>query len=249
MDWGRAKMVLILSFLFLNLLLGYQMWVTRWDPTLLNSDSKAFKEETKQLLASKNIKVVKTIPKAVPKLRQISVKFADNGSPKLVTLPASIPYTSFTAKNSLRDLAFKADIPNATQYQLDPGLVKKDEVLFNQMHENVPLFDVTLQLFAKKAQITGYKQAFVEVQSGVEQKEQKEQKVISAYTAVRSLAENYLPVGSVITDIQLGYHGQRFNSDTQPMLPFWRIVLEKGAPYYVQAFSGAVEGNQEQTKN
>jgi hypothetical protein len=58
-----------------------------------------------------------------------------------------------------------------------------------------------------------------------------------------------LPVGSVITDIQLGYHGQRFDSETQPMLPFWRIVLEKGAPYYVQAFSGAVEGNQEQTKS
>jgi regulatory protein YycI of two-component signal transduction system YycFG len=250
MDWGRAKMVLILSFLFLNLLLGYQMWVTRWDPTLLNADMKAFKEETKQLLASKNIKVINNIPSAVPKLSQISVKFADNnGDPKLVTLPAPIPYTSFKAKNSLRDLALKADIPNATQYQLDPGLVKPDEILFNQMYENVPLFDVTLQLFAKKAEITGYKQAFVEVQLGVDQKEQKLTKVISAYTAVRSLAENYLPVGSVITNIQLGYHGQRFDSETQPMLPFWRIVLEKGAPYYVQAFSGAVEGNQEQTKS
>jgi regulatory protein YycI of two-component signal transduction system YycFG len=247
MDWSRAKMVLILSFLFLNLLLGYQMWVTRWDPGLLNSDMSAFKEETKQLLTSKNIKVMNTIPKDVPKLKQISVKFADNnGNPKLVALQVPLPFTNFTAKNSLRDLALKADIPNATQYQLDRGLVKADVILFNQMHENVPMFDVTLQLFAKKAEITGYKQAFVEVQSGVEQKVQK---VISAYTAVRSLAENYLPVGSVITDIQLGYHGQRFDSETQPMLPFWRIVLENGDQKYVQAFSGAVEGNQDQTKN
>jgi regulatory protein YycI of two-component signal transduction system YycFG len=250
MDWGRAKMVLILSFLFLNLLLGYQMWVTRWDPTLLNSDMKAFKEDTKQLLASKNIKVINNIPSDVPKMRQISVKFTDpNAETKLIKLPAPIPYTNLKAKNSLRDFAFKADIPNATQYKLDEGLVKPSEFLFNQMSDNVPLFDVTLQLFTKNSQVTGYKQAFVEVQLGVEQKEQKPVKVISAYTAVRSLAENYLPVGSVITDIQLGYHGQRFNSDTQPMLPFWRIVLEKGAPYYVQAFSGAVEGNQEQTKN
>lgn len=247
MDWGRAKMVLILSFLFLNLLLGYQMWVTRWNPGLLNSDMTAFKEETKQLLTSKNIKVLITIPKAVPKLRQISVKFADNnGDPKLVPLQAPVAYLNFSSKNSLRDFAFKADIPNASQYQLDLSESKADVFIFNQIFEDVPMFDVTLQLFAKKAVITGYKQAFVEVQSGVEQKEQK---VISAYTAVRSLAENYLPAGSVITSIQLGYHGQRFDSETQPMLPFWRIVLDKGAPYYVQAFSGAVEGNQEQTKN
>jgi regulatory protein YycI of two-component signal transduction system YycFG len=247
MDWGRAKMVLILSFLFLNLLLGYQMWATRWDPGLLNSNMTALKEETMLQLTNKNIKVLITIPKAVPKLRQISVKFAgNNGNPKLVTLQAPIPYTSFTTKNSLRDLALKADIPNALLYQLDLGVHNADGFVFNQMYMDVPLFDITLQLFAKKAEITGYKQAFVEVQSGVEQKEQK---VISAYTAVRSLAENYLPVGSIITDIQLGYHGQKFDSETQPMLPFWRIVVDKGAPYYVQAFSGAVEGNQDQTKN
>ncbi|MEX2461634.1 MAG: two-component system regulatory protein YycI [Paenibacillaceae bacterium] len=247
MDWSRAKMVLILSFLILNLLLGYQMWATRWDPRLLNSDMSAFKEETKQLLTSKNIKVLITIPKAVPKLRQISVKFADNnGDPKLIVLPDPIAYTNFTAKNSLRDLAFKADIPNASQYQLDRSVKQANLYIFNQMFEDIPMFDITLQLIVGKGTITGYKQTFVEVQSGIEQKEQK---VISAYTAVRSLAENYLPTGSVITDIQLGYHGQRFDSQTQPMLPFWRIVLAQGTSYYVQAFSGAVEGNQEQTKN
>jgi regulatory protein YycI of two-component signal transduction system YycFG len=139
-------------------------------------------------------------------------------------------------------LAFKADIPNATEYQLDHSLEKGDVHVFNQMYGDIPMFDVTLQLFAEKGEITGYKQAYVEVQSGVDQKDQK---VISAYTAVRTLAQNYLPAGSVITDIQLGYHGQRFNSETHPMLPFWRIVLDKGDRYYVQAFSGAVEGNQD----
>jgi regulatory protein YycI of two-component signal transduction system YycFG len=223
------------------------MWATRWDPGLLNSNITALKEETMLQLTNKNIKVLIAIPKAVPKLRQISVKFADNnGNPKVVALQAPIPYTGFTTKNSLRDLALKADIPNATQYQLDRGLTIAGGFIFNQMYMDVPLFDISMQIFVKKAEITGYKQAFVEVQSGVEQKEQK---VISAYTAVRSLAENYLPVGSVITDIQLGYHGQKFDSETQPMLPFWRIVVDKGAPYYVQAFSGAVEGNQDQTKN
>jgi regulatory protein YycI of two-component signal transduction system YycFG len=247
MDWGRAKMVLILSFLFLNLLLGYQLWATRLDPGLLNSGMSALKQETNLLLTNKKISVLQDIPKAVPKLRQISVKFAgNNGNPSLVNLQTPVSFTNFTSKNSLRDLAFKAEIPNASRYQLDPGSVKNDLFVFDQMHEAVPMFDVTLQLFAKNGEITGYKQAFVEVQSGVDQKEQK---VISAYTAIRTLAESYLPTGSVIKDIQLGYHGQRFDSETHPMLPFWRVVLDKGESYYVQAFSGAVEGNQEQTKN
>jgi regulatory protein YycI of two-component signal transduction system YycFG len=223
------------------------MWATRWDPGLFNSGITALKDETELLLTSKNIRVLQDIPKEVPKLRQISVKFADNnGNPSLVTLQQPVVYSSFTSKNGLRDLAFKADIANATQYKLDESSVKNDLFVFNQMYEAVPMFDVTLQLFAKKGEITGYKQAFVEVQSGVEQKVQK---VISAYTAVRTLAESYLSTGSIIKDIQLGYHGQRFDSETHPMLPFWRVVLDKGDPYYVQAFSGAVEGNQDQSKN
>jgi regulatory protein YycI of two-component signal transduction system YycFG len=193
MDWGRAKLVLILSFLFLNLLLGYQMWATRWDPAILNSGTAALKEETRVILASKNIRVLNTIPKEVPKLRQISVKFADNnGNPSLIPLQTPVAFTSITSKNSLRDLASKADIPNAADYQLDLSLEKDGVHVFNQMYGDIPMFDVTLQLFAKKGEITGYKQAFVEVQSGVDQKDQK---VISAYTAVRTLAENYFTSG------------------------------------------------------
>jgi regulatory protein YycI of two-component signal transduction system YycFG len=247
MDWGRAKTVLIISFLFLNLLLGYQMWVTRWDPAILTTDMTGIKDETNKLLASKNIKVLKTIPKDVPKLGQISVKFANGtGTDTVINLKTPVPYTNFSSKLSLRHLAEAAGIANADSYELDASAGKEGFYQFDQMVDHVPMFDVYLQLIAKNAEITGYKQAFVEVQSDVEQKPQK---VISAYTALRSLAENYLPAGSVITDIRLGYHGQRFDSETHPMLPFWRVVLDKGDPYYVQAFTGAVEGNQDLPKS
>jgi regulatory protein YycI of two-component signal transduction system YycFG len=247
MDWGRAKTVLIMSFLILNLLLAYQMWVTRWDPAILTTDMSGIKDETNKLLASKNIKVMITIPKEVPKLRQISVKFA-NGTDMdtVIYLDTPIHYSHLKNKSSLRELADKAGIANAASYELDESAGKEGLYQFDQMVNHVPMFDIYLQLISKNAEITGYKQAFVEVQSDIEQKPQK---VISAYTALRSLAENYLPKGSVITDIRLGYHGQRFDSETHPMLPFWRVVLDKGDPYYVQAFSGAVEGNQDLPKS
>ncbi|MDB5055730.1 MAG: YycH-like protein [Bacilli bacterium] len=247
MDWGRAKTILILSFLFLNLLLGYQLWVTRWDPGILNANTTAVKAETTKLLETKNIRVLQTIPKEAPKLRQISVKFVDNNrNPDLIPLPTPIQYNHIVGKNTLKDAAVKAVIQNANKYQFDADAGKAGVYIFDQMYENVPMFDVPLQLFVEKAEITGYKQAYVEVQSGVEQKVQK---VISAYTALHSLAENYLPAGSVIKNISLGYHGLRFDSETHPMLPYWRIILDNGSSYYVQAFSGAVEGNQEPSKS
>jgi regulatory protein YycI of two-component signal transduction system YycFG len=79
----------------------------------------------------------------------------------------------------------------------------------------------------------------VQPESG--QKAQKEQKVISPYVALRSLIEYYLPEGSVVTSIRLGYHGQEYNSQTMYMVPYWRVSLGSGEVYFVHAFNGAVE--------
>jgi regulatory protein YycI of two-component signal transduction system YycFG len=106
------------------------------------------------------------------------------------------------------------------------------------------MFDVPLQLFAENGEITGYKQTYVEVKSGGEPTDKAGQKIISAYAAVRSLAENYLSEGAVITDIRLGYHGQLYDSEDQTFVPNWRISLSDGEPYYVHAFTGAVEAIQ-----
>jgi hypothetical protein len=32
-----------------------------------------------------------------------------------------------------------------------------------------------------------------------------------------------------------------YNSQTQLMIPSWRVAVDNGGPYYVQAFSGAVD--------
>jgi len=37
MDWGRAKSVLIVSFLVLNVLLGYQLWLNVRDQVIRTS--------------------------------------------------------------------------------------------------------------------------------------------------------------------------------------------------------------------
>jgi regulatory protein YycI of two-component signal transduction system YycFG len=242
MDWSRAKTILILSFLLLNVLLGYQLWSSRMDRSNLESDTVGIMQEVNKLLASKNIRIQMDVPKDAPKLNQISVKLNDkyrDGNTTILSKP--IRFINLTSKNIPKEFITKAAIEKPEMYQYDSVDGKDSIYVFNQMTSNVPMFDINLKLFVQKGEITGYKQVYVEVQSeGV----QKEQKVISAYTAIRSLAENFLAEGSIITDIRLGYHGQQFDSETQYMLPYWRIKLADGSVYFVQAFNGAVEGPQ-----
>ncbi|MNH39546.1 YycH protein [compost metagenome] len=87
----------------------------------------------------------------------------------------------------------------------------------------------------------------IEISSG---DEDKAQRVLSASKALGNLIENFLPEGAVVTQIELGYYGEVFNSDAHlPAAPAWRFLLESGKEYYVQGISGdVISPNTEKTK-
>ncbi|MEO3945767.1 two-component system regulatory protein YycI [Gorillibacterium sp. CAU 1737] len=238
MDWGRAKSVLIVSFLLLNIVLGFQLYNSRWDKTA-SQNTAVIREETLKLLDSRNIRIaVKKVPKDTPKLRAVySREKINHDDPVKVESPFN---ASTLLRNSPSEKAMEeAGIENPGAYESDAATsVKGEKRVYYQMVDDLPLFDVSLVLAEENGKITGYKQAYVEVQSGVDVQEQE---VISAYTALRSLAENTQETNYSIVDIQLGYHGQKFNTETQYMLPSWRIMRDNGDIYYVQAYTGAVE--------
>jgi regulatory protein YycI of two-component signal transduction system YycFG len=70
--------------------------------------------------------------------------------------------------------------------------------------------------------------------------------VLPAAKVVASLIEAYLPDGAIISDIQLGYKGQIFDSEKQVSAPSWRVMLESGDLFYVHAISGEVATDEEQ---
>ncbi|EGL18146.1 MULTISPECIES: two-component system regulatory protein YycI [unclassified Paenibacillus] len=239
MNWGRAKTILILSFFFLNVVLGYLVWTGKAKQTELATDMTGVLEETNKLLKGKSIQLSHELPKEAPKLKEITFKFVESYQPN-VTLKLQYPFkiASLLNRISPKDDLPKTDIPKLDAYKHDPILSKKGMYVLNQMYNEYPMFDVQLKLYETDAQITSYRQAYVEVESGGEDKEQK---VIPAYIAVRSLVEKFLLDGSVITDVRLGYHGQLFDSQTQYMVPNWRVTINNGDIYYVHAFNGAVE--------
>jgi regulatory protein YycI of two-component signal transduction system YycFG len=235
LEWGRVKTILILSFLFLNLLLGYQLWESRLGLLSLVPNETA--EEVAGLLRNKGIELMQEIPKETPNVREISIEYkVQMGNGERETLPESIPLgpTEERWRNRLKET-----IPELDSYAADDILSTDQRLVLNQVINGFPMFQIQLHLYLRDQRIVSYSRNFVEVQAFQDQKEQ--QTALSAYRVMRLLAETKLKSGAVIEGIELGYHGQLFNSDTQVLAPKWRVTMQNGDVYYVHAISGEVE--------
>lgn len=243
MDWSKAKSIFILSFLALNLLLGYELWIGKWNVVGESKQASAdIAQELEKIMVARGIRMTADVPKEAPRMQEITVKWVDGENyGQRFRLTEPIRYNLFLSKGSLKDLANRA-IPKIDSYAYDRITSKDGLFMMNQLYGDYPLFDINLELFVTNGEVTGYRQSYVEVESGAEGKEEK--KVISAHTVLRTLAEKYLPVGAVVSDVRLGYHGQFFESEqwsVLPMFPTWRVALENGDIYYVHGFRGDVE--------
>ncbi|MEX1029016.1 MAG: two-component system regulatory protein YycI [Paenibacillaceae bacterium] len=238
MDWSRAKTILLISFLLLNLLLGYQLWYDKMSPTGNTSDVLEATPEFEQIMASKDIVLATEVPKETPKLREIDVRvMPSDGEPSIVVLATPFQVTELQDKTSLKN-AISKQIPDGASYQLDDFDTQGDIHVLHQLHDIYPMFDVKLELGEVKGVIRTYKQMHAEVLSG---KADKEDKVLTGFTAIELLVEKYLKAGSHIVDVELGYHGQTFDAETRVLAPYWRIVTEQGDRFFVHAITGAVE--------
>ncbi|MFD2615295.1 two-component system regulatory protein YycI [Paenibacillus gansuensis] len=245
MDWGKAKTVLILSFLMLNVLLGFQLWndykETRSSPSFngLTEDIQAIMQQ-KQIRLGLDTK----IPKETPSL-QITVTFNQTVSTEQqVPLDPQIETKAvFNRKQLEKALQGKAE--HTEHYELDPVTSGGGVFVLQQMYGGYPLFEMKMKLYHENQKITAFSQSYADKPLG---NGEPKQQVLSAYKAVGRVIENYLPNGSAIQDVRLGYHGQSFNSPVQVLAPYWRIAIEGGGIYYVHAISGAVEDPSQKEK-
>ncbi|HZG84871.1 two-component system regulatory protein YycI [Paenibacillus sp.] len=244
MDWGRAKTVLIWAFLFLNILLGYQLWM---DELNLNTftENASRRDEMNRLLGLKDIRLDAAVPEGTPVLSEITVSVDGAGMPESPE-PLNAPLT----QEALGDVqrvreALAAAVPNVGEYEPDPFAAKAGGAVYvmNQLYDELPMFEMRLELYgAEDGTVTGYRYLSAQRETPVNVRPPQGQEVLSAYVVVGTLAETYLPQGAVIADVRLGYHGPMFESETQVLAPYWRIVLRTGETYYVHAINGAVEG-------
>lgn len=239
MDWGRAKSILIFTFLLLNVLLGFQLWHSKINLANHYFNNRSMTQQTEQLLRSKNILLMHDIPKETPSLSEIAVKTASLYVPEntMFTLPEPVPVQEVLYKNSIRE-PLSTYIPLTEQYQYDPVESESGVYKYNQLYNGIPMFGLGLTFYSEQGKVTSYQQHNVEVYA---QEESEKQRVLSAYMAVRHLAENVLTPDAVIEDIRLGYHGTVYDTDSILLFPKWRIAIKDGSIYYIHAINGALE--------
>jgi YycH protein. len=240
MDWSRAKSVLILAFLLLNVVLGYQLWENVSER--LNTGQKLgdLDADTLRMMKERGISLATSasIPSETPELRDLTYRFTTTGMAEEIALEKPVDSRIiFDEKELIAQLG--GVIPDLAEYKYDQLASYDGIFVLYRMAGGRPMFDVKLELFYsnQNQKITAYRQTQVEL---VDADESEAHEVLPASKAIAPLVDKYLEEGSVIKEISLGYHGQLFNSETQYAAPSWRILLENGKPFYVHAISAEV---------
>lgn len=239
MDWGRAKNVLIYAFLLLNLLLCYQLWVDLRDKVSANLDFTSLSEETQQIMEQKGIRILSPIPAATPQLPNITYRYSgeeQEQTPVELEQPidSKLIYSNFSELSN----QIEGQIPDIANYELDSQENEVGKfVLHPLVQKEWPLFRVRLELMYSNQKIVAYRRPEIEIGSS---SSQEIQKVLPASQALSSLIEKYFAPDTVVMDIQLGYYGELFNSESQVAAPMWRFVLENGKSYYVHGISADI---------
>ncbi|WP_042198182.1 two-component system regulatory protein YycI [Paenibacillus camerounensis] len=244
MDWGRAKSVLIFAFLVLNLLLCYQLWMDLRDQASASLDFTSLSAETQAVMEQKGIRVLSPIPAATPQLPDITYIYSgeeQDAPPVLLTEPvdSGLMYSSFSELSS----ALQGQIPDIANYRFDSQESEVGKfVLHPLVDQKYSLFRVRLELINSNQKIVAYRYSKIEIvapPSG-ESGNGDVQKVLPASQALSSLIEKYFPADAVVKEIELGYYGEVFNSESQVASPMWRFWLEDGSAYYVDAISADI---------
>lgn len=147
MEWARAKTILIITFFLLNVILGYQLWITKVADSYF--EQAGIREEVQQLLRSKNIRLEKEIPRETPQLREITVTLSgDKNAIEPVRLERPFKLQQLARKRIAKDI--EKQIPFIDEYEYDPIQSREGLYVMNQLYEQWPMLKSISICFTKK---------------------------------------------------------------------------------------------------
>ncbi len=250
MDWGRAKTILILSFLCLNLFLGYQLWEEKKQQSIQGQISQLQIDELEQRLRDADIifseeSILDKMPEMsnmkvlVKDLRELGfnqavgqINWENHQLEAFFKQPIALPEVEAD-----RNTLYLSYVPLFDQYQIDVDRSTSEMPIFLQNINGYPVFTSTLQLTIDEQGWSGYKQSYY----NPEEKGASRQ-VVSAYTTLAVLLENGIfEAGEEVQQVRLGYTIEQLDTDVQFLVPAWRVVHTNGI-HYINGFTGMVIG-------
>lgn len=251
MDWRRAKTILILIFLVLDLFLGYQWWEYRsvaLEEALLSRDQDYLQAAIK----IHQITMETPIPTEKPKLSYLNVTYdtaelmyphegrqmiKKNDYTLIGFLSPHVPIASSMNVADLPELLAET-IPNFTHYKFYQGDLASGEIRYVQQFEGYPIFGANVTLFLEDNMIQKFQQTYLKIGEKGNARD-----LLSASASLQNLLDQQIiNDGSTILKIELGYLGQPFTQEIkeQVFVPVWKIIL-MDQTIYVNAVTGLVE--------
>lgn len=249
MDWSRAKTILILAFLLLDLFLGFLLWQQKRAQDFQGQVFQLEKESILQSLGEKHITLPEEIPPDAPEMYYWTIS---PDSKKSITLDKKdvqitemedgyevqflkkIPLPSQPGGKSFHELLL-SKISVADEYFYDSLLSKDEKIVYTQNIDNTPIFSSRLEMRVSPAGWEGYRITYTKATVKGPQR-----KIISAYSAISVLLENgLLHANERVEEVRVGYIQERYDQDLKLLVPVWRVIHDSGI-HYVNGFTGTV---------
>ncbi|MCQ6265041.1 two-component system regulatory protein YycI [Fictibacillus sp. WQ 8-8] len=260
MDWKKTKTIFILTFLILNIFLGYQL-----SQKMDKSNLKYLSEQPlEKRLADNNIDYKDSLPQSYKDHQTLisgqrapfSANEIKSKTSKLdssstdTTLIFNLKKPLELDKNDLvKDVSqfLKDDVYRGDEYRFYKKDTKNHKIWFTQIYQGQPLFFDTnddtnrpsgMVMFEwnEKGYLTRYTQTFISVY-----RQGTPQEIISPMKALGSLFNTqHLSSGDKINKIVLGYYSLANVEDVQVYAPTWSIETED-AHFLVNATDSSIQ--------
>lgn len=253
MDWSKAKSILILAFLTLNVFLAYQLIEAKGEQSQNQEVSLDTQRELTELSSDKQISIPGKLPENTPNVSYLQAeplgldplrkrdgrwRITPSGG---YTLKFQTPLET---KGDLQE-ALKTYVPGLEHYK-NLGGPDRNQAIFHQVWNGRPIYDGRLTVTMKKGKVTELELTPLQIQSD---DNTATRPGWSAQNALVTLIKSgQIENGAVVADVTLGYHGQSYDGDKRLLSPVWRIETDH-TTFFVNAITGASEADTHSQRN
>ncbi|PTX62440.1 regulatory protein YycI of two-component signal transduction system YycFG [Melghirimyces profundicolus] len=244
MDWSRAKSILILAFLALNVFLADQLLTAKGEQAQNQKVSEETQRELKDLIADQQITLKADLPKTALQVSSLEAKPKDEetllekddrwesmseGNYRLVF------HTPVEPVDGL-DKMLKRYVPDFEEYRM-LGPQGDQQKTFFQIHNGRPIFDSRLIVRLKDGAVKELRLTPLTI---LENKNNTRTGLSAQDALVRLIQYGRIDKGATVTDVTLGYHGQAYDGSSRFLFPVWRIQTEE-TTFYINALTQVIE--------
>ena len=282
LEWRKAIIILIVSFISLNLILATNIWY-REKPSNYFNLTENQQSQIEKLLEQRNVKLKADMPeegraqafleirfKPIDEKKALEDFFGKNAKPQIEDAEGSKSYTLDGKQLIITDngeLTYHDNKEGKAPSTITEEKARKEAESFLKSHGGIPeqavLSNITYDDL-NKGYLLEYNRYYEDfliansnatvlvTPSGVKMYHQcwmdpigdigKKRSVISPLTAImRVVSEIKTEDPFVISDIEQGFYSKLYNADRLQAAPVWKVALENGDVYYVNAYTGEME--------